>query len=54
MVLTNRASFEELPEKIDFLLEDDKYKQMGLNNKNWSEKYLFPNSYIENILKNLK
>jgi glycosyltransferase involved in cell wall biosynthesis len=54
MVLTNRTAFEELTEKIDFLLKDDKYMEMGLNNKSWSEQYLFPNAYVENILKYLK
>lgn len=51
--LNSRTAIDELPQNIDFLLEDKKYREMCLINKEWSEKYLFPNSYIENILKHL-
>lgn len=48
--LTLRSSFLELPDKIEFLLKDKKYLEMGNNNLKWSEEYLHPKNYIKRIL----
>jgi len=48
--LSNRNAYEELPQKIDYLLENKKYLRMGEENLLWSEKYLHPKNYIKRIL----
>lgn len=48
--LSTRSSFEELPGKIDYLLKNKKYLDMGCNNLEWSDEYLHPKNYIKRIL----
>ncbi len=48
--LSGRSAYEELPEKIEYLLKDKKYLEMGNNNLQWSENYLHPKNYIKRIL----
>lgn len=48
--LSNRSSFEELPDKINELLKNKDYLRMGNNNKNWSNIYIHPNNYFNRLL----
>ncbi|MBJ2126412.1 hypothetical protein [Flavobacterium sp. IB48] len=48
--LSNRSAYQELPEKIEYLLSGKKYLEMGQNNLLWSESYLHPKNYIKRIL----
>jgi hypothetical protein len=48
--LSGRSAYIELPEKIEYLLKDKKYLEMGNNNLQWSENYLHPKNYIKRIL----
>ncbi|WP_343616174.1 hypothetical protein [Flavobacterium sp.] len=48
--LSSRNAYLELPEKIDYLLEDKKYLEMGENNLIWSGEYLHPKNYFKRIL----
>ena len=48
--LASRSSYEEIPEKIAFLLKDKKYIEMGENNFKWSSNYLHPKNYMNRIL----
>lgn len=48
--LSTRSSYEELPDKIAYLLEGKKYLEMGNNNLKWSEEFLHPKNYIKRIL----
>ena len=48
--LSTRSSYMELPEKIDYLLKNKNYLEMGENNLNWSNEYLHPKNYIKRIL----
>jgi hypothetical protein len=48
--LTSRSSYEELPSKIEELLMNKKYLEIGSNNLNWSRDYLHPANYIKRIL----
>lgn len=48
--LSSRSSYEEIPGKIEFLLEGKKYLEMGKNNFEWSRKYLHPENYLNRIL----
>ena len=48
--LSSRNSFDELPEKIDYLLTNNRYLEMGVNNFNWSSTYLHPNEYMNRII----
>lgn len=48
--LKSRSSFLELPDKIEYLLKEKKYLEMGNNNLKWSEEYLHPRNYITRIL----
>lgn len=52
--LSNRSSYLELPEKIDYLLKDKKYLELGNNNLQWSDEYLHPKNYIKRILSVMK
>ncbi|WP_286965787.1 hypothetical protein [Flavobacterium sp. UBA4854] len=47
---SNRSAYQELPEKIEYLLSGKKYLEMGQNNLLWSENYLHPKNYIKRIL----
>lgn len=48
--LSSRSSFEELPEKIEGLIKNKGYLEMGENNFHWSQKYLHPSNYLNRIL----
>ena len=48
--VTTRNSFIELPDKIEFLLTNNKYLEIGKTNLNWSAQYLHPKNYIKRIL----
>lgn len=48
--LSTRKAFHELPEKIEYLLNNNQYLKMSKNNINWSEKFLNPVNYINSIL----
>lgn len=48
--LSSRKSFDEIPQKIEFLLTNDFYLKMSKNNIIWSEKFLNPTNYINRIL----
>jgi hypothetical protein len=48
--LSTRSSYLELPDKIDYLLKNKKYLEMGNNNLKWSNEYLHPKNYINRIL----
>ncbi|MFZ2432371.1 MAG: hypothetical protein WAW57_14630, partial [Lutibacter sp.] len=48
--LSTRSSYLELPDKIQNLLKDKKYLEVGHNNLKWSEEYLHPKNYIKRIL----
>lgn len=48
--LSNRSSYLELPDKIECLLKEKKYLEMGNNNLQWSEEFLHPKNYIKRIL----
>lgn len=47
--LSSRSSYVELPEKIEFLLKDRNYLEMGTNNLKWSNEYLHPKNYMNRI-----
>ena len=49
-MVSNRSAYHELPDKIQGLLTNKKYMDMASANKDWSDKYLHPNSYIQRIL----
>lgn len=51
--LSSRSSYIELPEKIEYILKDKKYLEMGKNNLNWSDEFLHPKNYIKRILSSL-
>lgn len=48
--LSTRNAYVELPEKIEYLLAQNRYLEMGSNNLLWSEMYLHPKNYINRIL----
>lgn len=48
--LSSRTSYIEIPDKIELLLKDKKYLEMGKNNLKWSEEYLHPKNYIKRIV----
>lgn len=48
--LTSRSSYLELPDKIESLLKEKRYLEMGINNMKWSDEYLHPKNYIKRIL----
>lgn len=48
--LTSRLAYDELPDKIDYLLSGKKYIEMGNNNLKWSNEFLHPKNYIHRIL----
>jgi hypothetical protein len=50
MELATRNHFDQIPDKIDALLHNKKYLEMGHNNFEWSRKYLHPKNYLERIL----
>jgi len=48
--LSTRSAFEEIPDKIEILLKNKKYLDVGNRNLVWSKKYLHPDSYFKRIL----
>ncbi|PWA09952.1 hypothetical protein [Flavobacterium laiguense] len=48
--LSTRSAFSELPDKIEYLLKDKKYLEVGNNNLEWSNEYLHPKNYIKRVL----
>ncbi|WP_445736619.1 hypothetical protein [Mariniflexile sp.] len=52
--LSSRSAYEELPEKIENLLHNKAYLEVGKNNLNWSETYLHPKNYFNRILSVIK
>lgn len=48
--VSTRTSYLELPEKIDCILKNKKYLEVGQNNLNWSKMCLHPENYIKRIL----
>jgi hypothetical protein len=52
--LSSRSAFEEIPEKIEYLLKDKKYLEMGENNMEWSGRYLHPINYFQRIFDLIK
>lgn len=48
--LVSRSAYEELPSKIEYLLKDKRYLEMGIANKEWSNYYIHPQNYIKRIL----
>lgn len=52
--LSTRSSYLEIPEKIESLLKDKKYLEIGNNNMKWSDEYLHPKNYIQRILSVVK
>nr|WP_315209206.1 hypothetical protein [uncultured Flavobacterium sp.] len=53
-VLSTRSAYFELPEKINYLLKEKKYLEMCGDNFKWSDDFLHPKNYINNILSNTK
>ena len=52
--LSSRSSYLDLPDKIEYLLTEKKYLEMGSNNLKWSDEYLHPKNYIKRILAVIK
>lgn len=48
--LSTRNSYVEIPDKIEYLLNNKKYLEIGKNNLDWSYNYLHPKNYIKRIL----
>lgn len=49
--LSTRSSYEELPQKIEYLLKNKNYLEMGNNNLKWGYEYLHPKNYLNRIFK---
>jgi hypothetical protein len=52
--LSSRSSYQDIPEKIEYLIKDKKYLEMGENNMEWSGRYLHPDNYFNRILELIK
>lgn len=50
LALSDRNSYKEIPEKIEMLLKNKHYLEIGKNNLDWSHEYIHPENYIERIL----
>lgn len=48
--LSTRSSYLEIPSKIESLLKNKKYLEVGNANKEWSDYYIHPNNYMRRIL----
>lgn len=48
--LQSRSAYDELPHKIETLLKDKKYLEVGGNNLEWSREYIHPFNYLERIV----
>ena len=51
--LEHRNDYQNLPDVIHELIKDKKYLELKEKNKKWTEKYLNPTTYVENILKTI-
>ncbi|MEH6659113.1 hypothetical protein [Leeuwenhoekiella marinoflava] len=51
--LSDRTSFDEIPEKVHLLLEDSNLDKFAQNNKRWAEDHLHPASYLVNLIPEL-
>ncbi|MBG6187816.1 hypothetical protein [Flavobacterium sp. CAN_S2] len=49
-MVSNRNAYLELPDKIQGLLTNKKYMDIASANKDWSDKFLHPDCYIQRIL----
>lgn len=52
-MLSSRSSYDEIPEKVESLLENKMYLDMGNANFEWSSKYLNIENYFERIINNI-
>ena len=50
MELSNRSSYDELPDRINELFNNKKYIDMGEENIKWSDNYLHPKNYFNRII----
>ena len=48
--ISTRSSYLELPDKIELLLNNKRYLEIGSNNLLWSDFYLHPKNYFKRIL----
>lgn len=48
--LVSRSAYEELPSKIEYLIKDKRYLEMGKANKEWSDNHIHPVNYLKRIL----
>jgi glycerol-3-phosphate cytidylyltransferase-like family protein len=48
--LSDRNSYHEIPDKIEWLIEQKRYSEIGSNNFDWANKNLHPKSYIQRII----
>ena len=48
--LSSRNSYEEIPDKINHLLKNKNYLELGQHNFDWSSKYIHPRNYLKRIL----
>ncbi|WP_034057556.1 hypothetical protein [Lacinutrix jangbogonensis] len=48
--LSSRSAYEDIPERVENLLKNKKYLEVGKNNLDWSNKYLHPKNYFERII----
>jgi hypothetical protein len=48
--LTDRNSYQEIPDKIETLLKNKKYLEIAQNNLDWANEFLHPENYINRIL----
>nr|WP_314897192.1 hypothetical protein [uncultured Flavobacterium sp.] len=53
-LLSTRSAYFEIPEKIQFLLKEKKYLDVGNANKEWSNHYIHPQNYVKRILSIVK
>lgn len=52
--LSNRSAVDEIPEKVEFLLKGDRYKELAQNNLEWALNNLHPDNYLINLIPDLK
>lgn len=48
-VLSGRLAYQELPDKINCLIENKEYLKMGERNYEWSRQHIHPENYIKRI-----
>lgn len=48
--LSSRSAYEEIPEKINSLLQDKNYLEMAANNREWGRNYLYPDAYASRFM----